>query len=136
MNYYDDLLGLKPSLLEPINPDKNVEWENMPMPFKPKKLVKWEKMPINEGKKSYNYNQKEELMKIIERMKKNPENTQVLPTEEKLMEIMKRMEKNLENTQVLSTEEKVYSCMRPDIMDIKRVDMKERIKIISEIFKN
>ena len=22
MNYYDDLLGLKPSLLEPINPDK------------------------------------------------------------------------------------------------------------------
>ncbi len=130
MNYYDDLLGLKPSLLEPIKPDKNVKLENIPMPFKPKKLVKWQEMPIRKGMKYYN--QKEELMKIMKRMEKNPEITQVLPTEEKLMEIM---EKNLENTQVLSMEEKVYSCMRPDIMDRKRTDMKERIKIIMEIFK-
>ena len=136
MNYYDDLLGLKSSLLEPINPEKHVKLENIPMPFKPKKLVKWQEMPINKGMKHYNYNQKEELMQIMKRMEKNPEITQVLPTEEKLMEIMKRMEKNLENTQVLSMEEKVYSCMRPDIMDRKRPDMKERIKIISEIFKN
>ncbi len=124
MNYYANYFGSNSSLLEPIKSEKNVKLENIPMPFKLKKIVKWENMPIREDMKYYNFNPTEQLNEIIERMEKNPEITQVIPTKEYIV------------GNICNNKTKVYSCMRPDIMDIRRTDMKERIKIISEKFKN
>jgi len=131
MNYYDDLLGLKPSLLEPIKPDKHVKIENMPMPFKPKKLVKWQEMPINKGMKGmkpYNYNPKEKMMEIMKRMEKNQNKLN-----EDFPELFKAVQVSPLDEYVVGN---ICNYIKSKRSNLESPDVKERIKEISEKYKN
>ena len=127
MNYYDDLLGFKPSLLESINPDKNVEWENIPMQFKPKKLVKWQEMPTNKGMKPYNYNPKEKKMEIMQRMGKNQNKLN-----EDFPELFKAVQVSPLDEYVVGN---ICNYIKSKRSNLESPDVKERIKEISEKYK-